>query len=67
MRRVPFKTTYEGAAASKYDHRVHKLNSSVQALPKESNGAAGTLLRDFYNVNRLVDDPDDGFLVKITS
>ncbi|MFD9904495.1 hypothetical protein [Streptomyces sp. NPDC059063] len=63
----PFQTTYEGAAASKYDHRVHPKNFSVKALPKKSNGAAGILLAQYYDKNRLIDGPDDGFLVKITS
>ncbi|WP_282790873.1 hypothetical protein [Streptomyces sp. CC224B] len=63
----PFKSTYEGAAAARYDHRVHPKNFSVQALPKKDNGAAGNLLRDYYELNRVVDGPDDGFLVKITS
>ncbi|MFH9069718.1 hypothetical protein [Streptomyces alboflavus] len=63
----PFKTTYEGSAASKYDYRVHPKNFSVKALDKKSNGAAGTLLGQYYRKNRLLDGPDDGFLVKITS
>ncbi|MFD0272028.1 hypothetical protein ACFVGY_36485 [Streptomyces sp. NPDC127106] len=28
--------------------------------------AAGTLLRGFYNANRIIDGPEDGFIVKIS-
>ncbi|MFD0413731.1 hypothetical protein [Streptomyces sp. NPDC127108] len=63
----PMKTTYQGSAASEYDPRFHKRNFSVQALSKKSNGAAGNLLAQYYDKNRLIDGPDDGFLMKITS
>ncbi|WP_405651952.1 hypothetical protein [Streptomyces sp. RK9] len=63
----PMKTTYEGAAASEYDPRFHKRNFSVRALPKKSNGAAGNLLAQYYEKNRVIDGPDDGFFMKIIS
>ncbi|MGW0538109.1 hypothetical protein [Streptomyces sp. NPDC003032] len=63
----PFATTYQGAAEWKHNPRADRYNFSVKALPKKANGAAGTLLRDYYNLNRMIDGPDDGFLMKITS
>lgn len=63
----PFATTYQGAAEWKHNQQADRYNFSVQALPKKANGAAGTLLRDYYNLNRMIDGPDDGFLMKITS
>ena len=30
-------------------------------------GAAGSLLAQFYDKNRVIDGPDDGFWVEITS
>ncbi|WJV44636.1 hypothetical protein [Streptomyces flavofungini] len=63
----PTKTTYEGAAASEYDPRFHKRNFSVRALPKKSGGAAGILLAQYYDKNRVIDGPDDGFLMKTTT
>ncbi|THC40903.1 hypothetical protein E7X58_37405 [Streptomyces sp. A1499] len=63
----PMASTYEGAAQSNYDHRAHPKNFSVKPLPKASNGAAGNLLAQYYDKNRILDGPDDGFLVKITS
>lgn len=63
----PFATTYQGAAGYEYDPLQDPLNFSVMALDGESNGAAGTLLGQFYTLNRIIDGPDDGFIVKITS
>ncbi|WP_125264468.1 hypothetical protein [Streptomyces alboflavus] len=63
----PFATTYQGAAEWKHNQQADRYNFSVKALPAKSNGAAGTLLRDYYNMNRMIDGPDDGFLMKITS
>ncbi|AZM58107.1 hypothetical protein DMA15_34535 [Streptomyces sp. WAC 01529] len=63
----PMATTYEGAAQSKYDHRAHPKNFSVKPVPGPSNGAAGILAGQYYDKNRILDGPDDGFLVKITS
>lgn len=63
----PFQSTYEGAAQSKYDHRAEPNNFSVMPVKKGENGAAGILLAQFYDKNRILDGPDDGFTVKIVS
>ncbi|MVO87781.1 hypothetical protein GPA10_24220 [Streptomyces sp. p1417] len=63
----PFASTYQGAAEWRHSQQTDRYNFSVKALPKESNGAAGTLLRDYYDKNRLIDGPDDGFLMRTTS
>ncbi|WP_254707200.1 NucA/NucB deoxyribonuclease domain-containing protein [Streptomyces lunaelactis] len=63
----PFATTYEGAAQADHDPDAKKFNFSVLPVAKADNGAAGSLLLGFYAKNRLVDGPQDGFLVKITS
>lgn len=62
----PFATTYQGSAGSDYDPYQERKNFSVQAIDGKSNEAGGTLLAQFYDLNRLIDGPDDGFLVKIT-
>ncbi|MFD0271373.1 NucA/NucB deoxyribonuclease domain-containing protein [Streptomyces sp. NPDC127106] len=61
----PFASTYEGSAVEEYDVNVERNNFSVQPVPGDQNGAAGTLLRGFYNANRIIDGPEDGFIVKI--
>ncbi|MCB5905897.1 NucA/NucB deoxyribonuclease domain-containing protein [Streptomyces pinistramenti] len=61
----PFQSTYEGAAVHDYDPDAKKFNFSVQPLAKADNGAAGNLLNGFYTKNRLIDGPDDGFMVKV--
>ncbi|BCM71202.1 hypothetical protein EASAB2608_06536 [Streptomyces sp. EAS-AB2608] len=63
----PFATTYEGAAGSDYDSRQDPKNFSVMPVAKTENGAAGTLLGQYYKLNRVVDGPDDGFMVKVRS
>jgi hypothetical protein len=63
----PFQSTYERAAQSKYDHRAEPNNFSVMPVSKKENGAAGILLAQFYDKNRILDGPDDGFMVKIDS
>ncbi|MEU6825447.1 hypothetical protein ABZ921_32930 [Streptomyces atriruber] len=63
----PMATTYEGAAQSKYDHRAHPKNFSAKPVDEKANGAAGNLAGQYYTKNRILDGPDDGFLVKITS
>ncbi|MFF5648178.1 hypothetical protein ACFY8N_06955 [Streptomyces collinus] len=60
-------STYEGAGHSDYDHLAEPGNFSVLPLEKEDNGAAGILLAQFYDKNRVIDGPDDGFWVEITS
>ncbi|GAA0629083.1 NucA/NucB deoxyribonuclease domain-containing protein [Streptomyces crystallinus] len=62
----PFQSTYQGAAAGDYDPHQLPNNFSVMPVPGPENGAAGNLLLDFYNKNRVVDGPDDGFWVQIT-
>ncbi|MFI1769595.1 hypothetical protein ACH41H_47455 [Streptomyces sp. NPDC020800] len=63
----PFASTYEGAAGSVYNPRQDPLNFSAMPVSKDSNGAAGNLLAQYYKLNRIIDGPDDGFMVKITS
>ncbi|TXL83297.1 hypothetical protein EW053_37370, partial [Streptomyces sp. IB2014 016-6] len=62
----PFATTYEGAAGSLYDPEQLPNNYSVMALDSTQNQAAGTLLGQFLTKARLIDGPDDGFLVADT-
>ncbi|MEU0008540.1 hypothetical protein ABZ079_30875 [Streptomyces sp. NPDC006314] len=63
----PFASTYEGAAGSVYNPRQDPLNFSVMPVSKKSNGAAGNLLLQYYKLNRIIDGPDDGFMVNISS
>ncbi|GAQ55222.1 hypothetical protein a10_05044 [Streptomyces acidiscabies] len=37
----------------------------MQPIRKTSNGVGGNLLSQFYDLNGLIDGPDDGFLVKV--
>ncbi|MFD3701463.1 NucA/NucB deoxyribonuclease domain-containing protein [Streptomyces sp. NPDC058646] len=62
----PFASTYQGSAVEEYDPHVEKNNFSAMPVPKTENGAAGTLLRGFYNNNRIIDGLEDGFIVKIS-
>ncbi|MCF1507216.1 NucA/NucB deoxyribonuclease domain-containing protein [Streptomyces glomeratus] len=63
----PFQSTYEGAARWKHDHLGEPNNFSVMPVKKQENSAAGSLLAQFYDKNRVLDGPDDGFLVAIIS
>ncbi|MFD5557798.1 NucA/NucB deoxyribonuclease domain-containing protein [Streptomyces sp. NPDC127068] len=63
----PFATTYQGCAEAEYNVYAEKKNFSAMPVPRDDNGSAGTLLGQFYKKNRVIDGPDDGFLVKITS
>ncbi|MBT2539747.1 hypothetical protein J7E99_03240 [Streptomyces sp. ISL-44] len=36
-----------------------------QEADRQAAHRGGTLLRGFYNANRIIDGPEDGFLVKI--
>ncbi|MGI5138533.1 NucA/NucB deoxyribonuclease domain-containing protein [Streptomyces sp. CA-106110] len=63
----PFQSTYEGAARWKHDHLGERNNFSVMPVKKAENGAAGILLAQFYDNNRILDGPDDGFLVRIVA
>ncbi|WP_345571666.1 NucA/NucB deoxyribonuclease domain-containing protein [Streptomyces plumbiresistens] len=61
----PFASTYQGAAGYRDDPLQDGNNFSVMAIDGTSNRAGGNLLSQFYLLNRLIDGPDDGFLVKI--
>ncbi|MEV6400544.1 hypothetical protein AB0M39_38175 [Streptomyces sp. NPDC051907] len=61
----PFASTNQGAAIEEYDVHVEKKNYSVMPLDAVQNRAAGTLLAGFYMNNRIIDGPDDAFIVKI--
>lgn len=63
----PMASTYEGAGHSDYDPLAEPGNFSVLPVKKEDNEAAGILLGQFYDKNRVIDGPDDGFMVEITS
>lgn len=63
----PFASTYQGCAGAEYDFYQIPNNYSVMALDGTENGNAGNLLGQFYSKYRLLDGPDDGFLVQITS
>lgn len=63
----PMASTYEGSVWSDYDPLAEPGNFSVMPVKKEDNGAAGNLLGQFYSKNRIIDGPDDGFIVEITS
>ncbi|MYY80873.1 MULTISPECIES: hypothetical protein [unclassified Streptomyces] len=66
----PFSTTYEGAAQAlkKYDPRgkAPKKNFSARPIPKKDNGAGGNIMSGFYAKNRILDGPDDGFMIKVS-
>ncbi|MFE4331466.1 hypothetical protein ACFRCI_30575 [Streptomyces sp. NPDC056638] len=62
----PFASTYQGSAIEEYDVHVERNNYSVMPLDGTQNGAAGNLLAGFYTNNRMIDGPDDGFIVKIS-
>ncbi|MFI2040468.1 hypothetical protein ACH470_38545 [Streptomyces bottropensis] len=63
----PMASTYEGSVHSDYDSLAEPGNFSVLPVKKESNRDAGILLGQFYDKNRVIDGPDDGFMVEITS
>ncbi|MGW6079248.1 NucA/NucB deoxyribonuclease domain-containing protein [Streptomyces sp. NPDC055186] len=63
----PMASTYEGAGHSDYDPLAEPGNFSVLPVTARDNGDAGILLGQFYDKNRIVDGPDDGFIVEITS
>ncbi|NUL01932.1 hypothetical protein HRW07_01420 [Streptomyces lunaelactis] len=63
----PFATTYEGAAQADYDPHAEKLNFSVLPVDSMQNQDAGRLLGQFSTQNRIIDGPEDGLLVKISS
>ncbi|MFE6684282.1 hypothetical protein [Streptomyces sp. NPDC057729] len=62
----PFASTYEGSAIEEYDVHVERNNYSAMPLDGTQNGAAGNLLAGFYTNNRMIDGPEDGFIVKIS-
>ncbi len=65
----PFASTYQGAAQAnpKYDPqgKAPKNNFSARPIPKTDNGAGGRIMSGFYLKNRIIDGPNDGFLVKV--
>ncbi|MFD0621556.1 hypothetical protein ACFQ2K_00760 [Streptomyces sanglieri] len=61
MAEFPFASTYEGSAIEEYDVHVERKNYSAMPLDGEQNNAAG-----FYTSNRMLDGPEDGFIVKIS-
>jgi hypothetical protein len=63
----PMASTYEGSGHSDYDPLAEPGNFSVLPVKKEHNRDAGILLAQFYDKNRVIDGPDDGFMVEITS
>ncbi|MCT2543382.1 hypothetical protein [Streptomyces atratus] len=46
-----------------YDIHVERKNYSAMPLDGEQNNAAGILLAGFYTNNRMLDGPEDGFIV----
>ncbi|MFJ2235172.1 hypothetical protein [Streptomyces sp. NPDC087859] len=48
-------------------HKAPKNNFSARPVPKDDNGAGGRLMAAFYRLNRIIDGPDDGFLMKVVS
>lgn len=66
MRRIPLPSTYQGAARAGYEAYQLPDNVSVQAPDGTQNGNAGNLLGQFVSKYRLLDGPDDGYLVRIT-
>ncbi|MGW7207604.1 NucA/NucB deoxyribonuclease domain-containing protein [Streptomyces sp. NPDC054837] len=66
----PFSTTYEGAAqaSATYDPqgKAPKSNYSARPIPKTDNGAGGSLMSLFYKYNRIIDGPNDGFLIEVS-
>ncbi|MFJ2008326.1 NucA/NucB deoxyribonuclease domain-containing protein [Streptomyces chartreusis] len=61
----PFATTYQGAVWSDYDHLAEPNNFSVLPVLADHNRDAGILLGQYYDKNRIIDGPDDGFIVQI--
>ncbi|MFH8371433.1 hypothetical protein [Streptomyces sp. NPDC018031] len=67
----PFSSTYEGAAQPAGEPGARAKNWSAKALSKDDNGAAGTILGEFYDKNRVIEGRDaqgvevDGFIIKI--
>lgn len=67
----PFASTYEGAAQPQYDSSAAKNNYSARPLAKADNRAAGNILAQFLDRNRIVDgfigdEEVDGYLIAIS-
>ncbi|QWQ39619.1 hypothetical protein KME66_00330 [Streptomyces sp. YPW6] len=63
----PFATTYEGSAQADHDPFAEKLNYSAMPVNARQSQDAGILLGQFMTKNRIVDGPEGGLIVKITS
>lgn len=69
----PFASTYEGAAQPASEPGARANNWSAKALAAADNSAAGTILGEFYDKNRIIEGNDangdevDAFIVKIIS
>ncbi|WP_234313681.1 hypothetical protein [Streptomyces sp. NBRC 109706] len=66
----PFATTYQGCSAPRYtdggyDPTIPVTDCSAFPLLATDNSAAGQLLGQFYDKNRVVDGYDDAFIVRI--
>ncbi|MFK8909815.1 NucA/NucB deoxyribonuclease domain-containing protein [Streptomyces sp. YS-3] len=61
----PFASTYQGAVGADYDPHQLRDNFSVMPVPGDQNRDAGILLGQFYDKNRVLDGPDDGFWMEI--
>ncbi|MFE5122969.1 hypothetical protein [Streptomyces sp. NPDC056669] len=69
----PFASTYEGAAQPASEPGARANNWSAKALAAGDNSAAGTILGEFYDKNRIIEGNDanggevDAFIVKLSS
>ncbi|MGW7520438.1 NucA/NucB deoxyribonuclease domain-containing protein [Streptomyces sp. NPDC054796] len=66
----PFSSTYEGAAQAlpKYDPqgKAPKNNYSARPILTADNNRGGKIIQGFYQKNRIIDGPDDGFTVSVS-
>lgn len=57
-------STCEGSAIEECDVHVAKRNYSAMPPDGTQNGAAGDLLAGFCTNNRMIDGPENGFIVR---